>query len=685
MNIFQPFGLYINEHFRPIPNGSKVTKVANLKPTSRTTPSNVHLFSVTCLTCRRHLKVTDPKAIGAILACPGCGGMVQIAPPDGWQMPSSDVAASVIAPTTPTMAVAAPAKPVTPPPLHKPKPAVPAETVYEQVDAAVAGASPVIAAGMVAVVATPTENTPTPGHGPTGSIASPPVSSSLRYVWLGGGAVAMAIVSALIVVVIGSSSAKLPAESADGTQPALNNNLLAAVPVTEENKQSAVTPPATVGETTEPKNETPATPSPEKIAATNDRSPAITDPVDPLKANAPAPVVEKSDLDEELDSTDRSAGLAFRLGVEPIDWPARLEDKIPGVACRNLPLADYLAMLSNASNLRIAVDVDALEETNITTATPVTVKLSATNLGAALEAGLSPRGLRAIPSGRHLQIVRSGETPGPLRTVPYTVSDLAADKTALEQFSQFISKLVAPESWKSAGGSGSIQIGERSLIIEQTASNHFQIVLFCERLRLARGLPTKSRLDSALLRLESRTARASQKLSQPVTAVFFNPTPLPRILEYIGKKSGVRFLIDDRAFEVEGISPDVAGTFNAQSQPLDVSLSAMLEKMELTYRVVDDKTVQITTRKGFRREIEFYRVKELIVAGVKPEQITERITTRVVPGRWTSQGGKGAIEFDPASQTVVVSHSQLVQREVAELLVDWHSNSLAAKKTPAEK
>ncbi len=42
------------------------------------------LFSIQCDTCQTRLKVRNKSAIGQILACPKCGSMVQIEPPEGW-------------------------------------------------------------------------------------------------------------------------------------------------------------------------------------------------------------------------------------------------------------------------------------------------------------------------------------------------------------------------------------------------------------------------------------------------------------------------------------------------------------------------------------------------------------------------------------------------------------------------
>jgi len=45
------------------------------------------LFSITCTTCQARLGVRDSSLIGAILECPKCGSMVQIAPPPEWKVP----------------------------------------------------------------------------------------------------------------------------------------------------------------------------------------------------------------------------------------------------------------------------------------------------------------------------------------------------------------------------------------------------------------------------------------------------------------------------------------------------------------------------------------------------------------------------------------------------------------------
>jgi hypothetical protein len=43
------------------------------------------LFSITCTTCKSRLRVRDEGAIGQILSCPKCHGMVMVKAPEGWE------------------------------------------------------------------------------------------------------------------------------------------------------------------------------------------------------------------------------------------------------------------------------------------------------------------------------------------------------------------------------------------------------------------------------------------------------------------------------------------------------------------------------------------------------------------------------------------------------------------------
>ncbi len=80
-----------------------------------------------------------------------------------------------------------------------------------------------------------------------------------------------------------------------------------------------------------------------------------------------------------------------------------------------------------------------------------------------------------------------------LQTMPVVVSDLTgSDAHAAADLAALVQRLVVPESWQAGGGRGTVEVAPDVLRITQTGHVHYQIIVFCEKLRVARGLPTKS-------------------------------------------------------------------------------------------------------------------------------------------------------------------------------------------------
>ena len=592
--------------------------------------------------------------------------MVQIVPPENWQAGGPGEAPASAA-----------SMPVMPPPLARAKVPTP-ELTSEAVEAAVAGVVPPPSAPELVAA------------GSGGSLAA---RFSAKALWLGAGAAGIAVASALIAVLIGAALNKSDSyptiaksektDSVPGSTAGSPPSAAEKVPSPDKAIVVAEPPsPSTVEKPTveNPAVESPSAPvmppvTPEIKVASSGEKPAPASP--PAKA---IPIIDnKPDVDEDLDPIERSAGFAVRRGREAIDWPSRLTQPLAGLDCRDMPLADFADLMSNLGNAPISLNVDALAEIGVSPAAPLTVKIGNATFLSALDAGFLPRGLRAVAEGNHLLITRSGENAALLRSVPYSVADLAPDAAALGALGDAIRTLIAPDSWKESGGNATIAMADGSLVIEQTPAAHYQVVLLCEKLRVARGLPTKSKLDPAVFRLDPRSERAKVKLAQPVSAVFFRATSLPKVLDYLAKQTQTRLLVDYRALEFDGIAADVGGTLAAQAQPLGTALTSLLEPLQLAYRVVDEQTLQITTQRGFRRELELYRVANLLKSGVRPEQIMDRIANEVASGRWAVSGGKGVMHFDRASGCLLVSHSQLVQRDVQSLLTHWQQNLLTAK------
>ena len=117
-----------------------------------------------------------------------------------------------------------------------------------------------------------------------------------------------------------------------------------------------------------------------------------------------------------------------------------------------------------------------------------------------------------------------------------------------------------------------------------------------QRLRVARGLPVKTEHAGDRFQLTPRTAQAKALLAQKVTLQFARPEPLSHILDFLRTATHCNLLVDGPAVAEERMSVETEGVAVAKNQPLGQSLVALLEPMELTYRVVDSRTLLVTTR-----------------------------------------------------------------------------------------
>jgi len=365
-----------------------------------------------------------------------------------------------------------------------------------------------------------------------------------------------------------------------------------------------------------------------------------------------------------------------------IDVRARLADTIPEIELKEVPLADAVEFLSQLSTVPITLDVDAMQQLGVTPRDPVSVELTETTVGRILGEMVFSRGLAAEIDDGQVLVTSPAERRRTLRQRRYTVSDLIGDKASTTaELAAMVRKLVAPASWDTAGGRGTVAPDGDGLAVVQTAPVHYEIVFFCEKLRVARGLRTLSRLNPDLFKLDTRRRRAGRALSLPVTVNFHHPAPLEQIAAHLEEPTGVDILFDRVAMARQRWSPASEASVNAEKEPLDVVLGQLLDPMGLAYRVIDAKTLQITTAAAAaaRMQLEFYPFGKLLGSGRTGAALAEQIRTGVAPTTWTSTGGPGTLHFDEPSACLIVLQSQPAQVAVERLLGEASSQARAGK------
>jgi hypothetical protein len=679
----------------------------------------VNPFRISCTTCRARLKIVDPAAVGLILACPKCGGLVQAAPPPGWSpdepAPADGAAQLETAKQGSTGSSTIILKAGATVPLRGSRSAVSGETETTSATAKQCVSPP------------PPRVEPPPLPADVTAAAE----GTARWFWpaLSAATVLSVAVAALLIYLdrknhadqvaamepanqqnnpAADESSPLiqppeskpadgnPSDSASPAKPA-DKPVEKSLPVAAPSNPPPAVAEATAGSAKQKPSDPPAAavaPAPMPQSA-----PKATAPPAPVTADKPpfppvgdpaAGQADHSPLTTHQLPTDPPPGRVARPSVErvpprDVDVQSHLTNPVAGVNYKQVPLVQLLAELSQWSTIPMTLDADALRELSIAPEVSITVSVKETTIAGVLDEVLGPLELSYSVVGHQLLIGRPRTDE--LRRVRYNVADLAGDTPeGMNQFAALIHAMVDPTSWKDAArtgvpsgpravpGTGASRWSDRALIIEQNESAHAQMLVFCEKLRLARGLPLRSKLDPARFSLEPRTAVAKAMLSRPVMVNFGRPEPLARLLTYLQSSTQAIFLVDQVALAEQRTSVETGGILVADRQPLDQALTALVEPMDLAWRVVGEHTIEITTPQAAAQhaDVEFYRVAELLSGEAAGQQLIGRIERELASAAASDPSGASAtIRFDAPSRSLIVRAPQSVQLRVAALLGAW--------------
>jgi uncharacterized protein DUF1559 len=365
----------------------------------------------------------------------------------------------------------------------------------------------------------------------------------------------------------------------------------------------------------------------------------------------------------------------------------RLATMIPKIEIAALPLADAATLLSQVGLVQITFDLETMARLGVKLDEPVTVKRSDSSLTEILESVLGPLGLTYVVEGNQILVTSPQRKENPLRQMRYTVSDLTGTESgSVAELADLAVRLVAPESWRASGGRGTMDSNGGALVVQQTDTVHHELVTFCERLRLARGLPLRSRGDHARFSLSTRPGMAAENLSRPVSLNFREPARLRRIVSDLEEAGGVNIHINWLMLVEEGISAHTTGTLSAHEMPLAEALGQLLQPLGLAYRVISVDTIEITTRKAAlaKLDLEFFPVGDLLDKGLAVDSLMEPIKERLAPDTWSDAGGPGVLYFDQLSRCLIVLQPQQTQVSI-EILLAGVRAELQRKRQPAEQ
>ncbi len=396
-------------------------------------------------------------------------------------------------------------------------------------------------------------------------------------------------------------------------------------------------------------------------------------PTEGAESGVPSPVVPA----EQAATDHAAAATAAEVAKEPVE-PAGIPPDalaapgwsvvIPALSFHDKPLISFADFVADFAHVPVSLDVDAMLVAQISLGTTLDLDGRQVTMDEVLQAALEPVGLKHVITGQQVVITPQRDVNEDVRHAAYDVSDLAEGDEQTQALARLVVTLVAPDSWADRGGGGTLTVTDQAFDIDQTEAGHFHVARFLDRLRSARGLLARSGLPDDLRRLSPAFVRARADLATPISANFSTPTEVARIVRYLGTETHLSLIVDWPATAQANWLPTTESRLSAEDLPLSKVLDNWLDPLQLGYRVVDSRTLQITSAAELERhpEVEIYPLK-----GDTDEhlaQIAEDLKVHLGPAQFSDAGGRGEIVFDPVSRALLVRLPQPQQRKVAEWL-----------------
>ena len=590
------------------------------------------MFTFSCSTCETKLVVKDENFIGKILACPKCGSMVLVAPPN-------------VAPT-----------PSVPPqkkaPVQKRFPDV---LTFET------------ASGVIGAI--PEENR---RSNLVMEIVAPQTDVSEKE--LKTRKILLAILVGLIFVLLITLGflmiVREPAPQPEQPlQPPIN------VPILDQPEPLPVEqPPVDPPPVEQPQIKQPLVEpgTPKLVEPTEPIDVSLSEPTDepPTVPNSTSSGTTPPDIGEEMSGF-------IDISVPNIDIDARLALPILELKFEQQRLIGFVRNLSQWTGISMTLLIDEMKAQGLSAQTEVSGQFSETTAEEVLTETLATLGLQWSAADR--QILITPKETGENIELTFDVSDLVenTDDLTQEVLAEMIQKLVVPEESVTILSNNRLALtknsNNKSAIRQQN-----EVQRFLEQLRLIRELPPQMELTGEEVAPE---AFGWDRVLQPVTLNYYQAVPLSRAVSQLESLTDLTILVDHQSLHRTFCSfASLQVTVQCDHRPINAAMELLLASVDssaLVYRIIDNETLEITTAESARQpekmvmEVHRYHLSE---DNGTPEEVASLLRLAIAPETWSAaelsetplpemQFG-GAIVIDVPSQCLFVRQSQPVHRQI---------------------
>ena len=585
-------------------------------------------YTIRCVTCNSQLRVERADVIGKILSCPKCQSMVQIAPPE---KRTDDETSTIGQPRAADDAS---------------KIKTNAPSIRDKSDAKESILLP--------------ERVPT-----VPSIKVPqwillPVAAAVGVVLAIGLWTATRPKSETIKVIEKENNKELLSDSAESNLTAEDRQDAAAestVAVGEKSTAVQMSPDTTQEVPSSKPEATPPAVSPDASTST-DPSQDQSEETDNALRTRTKPDEEQATTNTLKNQEDNESIPRLSLPPATAALDKKLQTKLQGLQLKHASLQNTLTLASQLSAISIFLDQAATLRSGLTSKTSINYEGKNKPIGEALSEILLPLGLIHIPSGDTLFITVPDKADNTLHSEIYNFDT----KQIADDMARIIPMVVAPKSWKAAGGNALISQENNQLHVRQTKSNH----------SLTRQLLLQIRSIQNQMENTNKQHAAIDSSDEPLTEVIEYGTRQPMLLNgylrQLASRISRNIILDELELLRRGIPTQQMIEIDQNKYELQDLFDRTLKPIGLTSLIIDHNTIIITARESAfdsRMIIRVYAMPPL--NEMKTEQLVDSIR-KIAPETWTPGKGEGQLIVENNTNTLIVLQKPWVQREVAKYL-----------------
>jgi len=349
------------------------------------------------------------------------------------------------------------------------------------------------------------------------------------------------------------------------------------------------------------------------------------------------------------------------------------------------PLRDVAEFVADRFKINVVLDMKALTDAGVTPDTAITVRVTGIPLRSALHLALSGKDLDIIENGDNLLKITTADVAKTrtstqmydVRNFADPVVEFSPGPTTWNRFAEIVTSTVAPSSWSSNGGAGSLAFIDGNMIVTQTDEIHEQIADMLRILETARqraAKPSDGEIPVTVDFLSDAETRIEKAIDSRQDFIFTD-IPLGDVAQMLSKMLGVTVQLDTKVLTDAGITADTPFSLKLKRVRARDGLRELLNTKDLSFLIDHDVLLITTADVGKTKTVtKVYPVQDLVGA-INPatgeidfQTLVDTITGTVAPAAWDINGGAGSIEPFQLCKLLVISQSRDVHREIKDLI-----------------